>query len=42
MDESKIIERYNEGVAEIISMMKGLNMGLTSQIDKKDMKAKHY
>lgn len=32
MNESKIIESYNDGVSEIISLMKELNMGLTSQI----------
>lgn len=33
MDESKIIESYNEGVTEIISMMKELNMELISQVN---------
>lgn len=33
MNESKIIDSYNDGVSEIISLMKELNMGLTSQIN---------
>ena len=33
MDEAKIIENYNAGVSEIISLMKELNIGLTNQIN---------
>lgn len=33
MDDTKIIETYNTGVAEIVSLMKELNIGLTSQIN---------
>jgi hypothetical protein len=32
MNESKIIDSYNEGVSEIVALMKELNMGLTSQV----------
>ena len=40
MDESKIIESYNEGVAEIISMMKELNIGLISQVNSLNQEIK--
>lgn len=33
MDETKIIENYNAGVSEILSLMKELNIGLTNQIN---------
>ena len=32
MNESKIIESYNEGVSKIVALIKELNMGLTSQV----------
>ena len=40
MDESKIIESYNEGVTEIISMMKELNIGLISQVNSLNQEIK--
>ena len=40
MDESKIIESYNEGVTEIISMMKELNMELISQVNNLNQEIK--
>jgi transposase len=33
MDESKIIETYNNGVSEIVSLMKDMNIGLTNHIN---------
>jgi SMC interacting uncharacterized protein involved in chromosome segregation len=40
MNESKIIESYNEGVSEIITLMKELNMGLTSQVNSLNQEIK--
>lgn len=40
MDEYKIIESYNEGVTEIISMMKELNIGLISQVNNLNQEVK--
>lgn len=40
MNESKIIESYNEGVSEIVALMKELNMGLTSQVSNLNQEIK--
>lgn len=40
MNESKIIESYNEGVSEIVALMKELNMGLTSQVSSLNQEIK--